>query len=56
MTPTIDPCRGFSVITSVVDTVDTGVNDTGEQLLPVTMAPVINLSPVTTTPVNNYRQ
>jgi hypothetical protein len=38
-----------------------GINDTGEQLSPVTTALAINLlpvsmTPVTTTPVNNYRR
>jgi hypothetical protein len=45
--PAINPCQGLSVMAGLVDTGDkfiTGVNDTGEQL-----------SPVTTTPVNNYR-
>jgi hypothetical protein len=30
-----------------------GVNDTGEQVSPVTTALTINLLPVSTTPVNN---
>jgi hypothetical protein len=33
-----------------------GVNDTGEQLSPVTTALPINLLPVSTTTVNNDRQ
>jgi hypothetical protein len=32
------------------------INDTGEQLWPLTMTPVINFSPISTTPVNNDRQ
>ncbi len=43
---------GFSVIPGVIDTSDkfiTGVNDTGDQLSPVTMTPAINLLPVTRT-------
>jgi hypothetical protein len=38
-TPTINPCHGFSVIASVVDTGDKfigGDNNTGKQLSPVT--------------------
>jgi hypothetical protein len=42
------------VIAGVVDT-GNGVEDTSEQLSPVTRSPTINLSPVTTTPINNYR-
>jgi hypothetical protein len=48
MTLANNPCHGFSVIAGVVDTGHkflTGVNETCEQL-----------SLVTTTPVNNYRQ
>jgi hypothetical protein len=55
----INPCHGFSVIAGVIDTDDkfiTGVNDTSEQLSPVTTTLAINLSLVTTTPVNNYRR
>ncbi len=41
------------MIASIVDTHDKfitgGVNDTGEQLLPVTMTPAINVLPVTRT-------
>jgi hypothetical protein len=33
-----------------------GINDTGEQLSPVTTALAINFSPVSTSPVNNYRR
>jgi hypothetical protein len=33
-----------------------GITDTGEQLSPVTTAMVINLLPVSTTPVNNDRR
>jgi hypothetical protein len=44
---------GFSLIDGVVDTGDKfitgGVNDTGEQLLPVTTTPAINVLPVTRT-------
>jgi hypothetical protein len=41
------------------DTVDkffAGINDTGEQLSPVTTALAINLMPVSMTPVNNDRR
>jgi hypothetical protein len=44
--PVINPCQGFSVIGSVVDTGNkfiTNVVDTVEQLLPLTMIPAINL-------------
>jgi hypothetical protein len=54
-----NPCHGFLVIAGVVDTGNkflTGVNDTGQQLLPVTATPAINLSQVTTTPMNSYRR
>jgi hypothetical protein len=47
-TPANNPCHKFSVIAGDVDTGDkfiAGDNSTGEQL-----------SPVTTTPVNNYRR
>jgi hypothetical protein len=33
-----------------------GINNTGEQLSPVTTALAINLLPVSTTPVNNDRR
>jgi hypothetical protein len=52
--PDINPCPGFSVIPSVVDTGDKfiiGDNDTGEQLSSVTKTPAISLFLVTTTPV-----
>ncbi len=52
MTPAINPCHGFSVIASVVDTGDkfiTGVNNTGKQLSLVTMTLAINLLPMTRT-------
>jgi len=52
MTPAINPCHGFSVIASVVDTGDifiTGVNNTGEQLSLVTTTLAINLLPMTRT-------
>jgi hypothetical protein len=45
--PVINPCHGFSVIASVVDTGDkfiTGVNDTGEQLSPLTTTPALGES------------
>jgi hypothetical protein len=57
-TPANIPCHRFSVIAGVIDTGDkflTGVNDTGEQLSLVTTATALILSPVTMTPVNNYR-
>ncbi len=38
------------------DTFFAGLNDTGEQLSPVTAELVINLLPVSTTPVNNDRR
>jgi hypothetical protein len=46
-------CPGLSVIAGVADT-GNRVEDTSEQLTPVTTTPTINLSPVTTTPMNNY--
>jgi hypothetical protein len=49
-TPVNNPCHGFSVIGGVFDTGDkfiTTVNDTGEQLSPVTTTLAINLCPVT---------
>ncbi len=49
MTPAINPCHGFSVITSVVDTGDKFIVDTGDQLSAVTTTLAINLSPVTRT-------
>jgi hypothetical protein len=54
--PAINPCPGFSVIASVVDTVDKfivgdGDNDTGEQLLSVTKTLAISLFLVAMTPV-----
>jgi hypothetical protein len=63
LTPAINLCHGFSVITGVVDTGeqfiagdnDTGDNfiavdnDNGEQLSPVTTTPAINLLPMTRT-------
>ncbi len=42
--------------TSTGDKFIASINDTGEQWSPVTMTPVINLSPVSTTLVNNYRR
>jgi hypothetical protein len=33
-----------------------GINNTGEQLLPVTTALAINFSLVSTSPMNNYRR
>jgi hypothetical protein len=50
---------GYSVIGGVVDTGDkfiTGVVDNAEQLSAVTMTPTINLSPLSTTLVNNDRR
>ncbi len=44
LTSAFNPCRGFSVIASVVDTSDKFI--TGVQLSPVTSTPAINLSPV----------
>jgi hypothetical protein len=48
LTPAINLCHGFSVIAGVVDT--------GEQFITGTTTPAITLSPVTMTPVNNYRR
>jgi hypothetical protein len=58
MTPAINPFHGFSVIAGIINTgitsdIDTvnkfiaGDNDTNKKYLPVTLTPVINLSPVT---------
>jgi hypothetical protein len=33
-----------------------GINNTGEQLSPVTTSLAINFSPVSTSPVNHYRR
>ena len=55
----INLCHGFSVIGRVVDTGEqfiTGDNDTSKNFVAVTTTPAITLSPVTTTPVNNYRR
>ncbi len=41
----INLCHRFSVIGSVVDTGDKFINDTGEQLSPVTTTPAITLFP-----------
>jgi hypothetical protein len=64
-TPANNPCHGFSVIAGAIDTGDKFL--TGEQLLPgdnnigdkfiaSDNDTVEQLSPTTTTPVNNYRR
>jgi hypothetical protein len=58
-TQTINLFHKFSVIGGVIDTGDkfiTGVIDTAEQFSPVTMTPVINLSGVSMTLLNNDRR
>jgi hypothetical protein len=55
-TPAINLYHRFSFIGSVVDTGDKFITGDAEQWSPVTMTPMINFSPVSTTPVNNcYR-
>jgi hypothetical protein len=59
LTPAINLCHGFSVIAGVVDTGEqfiTGDNNTGNNFVAGDTTPAITLSPVTTTPVNNYRR
>ncbi len=72
LTPAINLCHGFSLIGGATvllipainfagdnDTDDKffiGINDTGEQLSPVTTALAVNFSLVSTSLVNNYRR
>jgi hypothetical protein len=59
VTPENNPCHGFSVIAEVVDTSDkflTCDNDTGDRFIAGDNDTGEQLSPVTTTLVNNYRQ
>jgi hypothetical protein len=59
MTPAINLFHGFSVIGGVVDTGNkfiTGVIDTAEQFSLVTTTPVINLSGLSMTLLNNDRR
>jgi hypothetical protein len=59
MTPAINLFHGFSVIGGVVDIGNkfiTGVIDTAEQFSPVTTTPVINLSGLSMTLLNNDRR
>ncbi len=70
LTPAINLCHGFSVIAGVVDTGEqfitgdndtgknfvAGDNDTGDNFVAGDNDTAITLSPVTTTPVNNYRR
>jgi hypothetical protein len=59
LTPAINLCHGFSVIAGVVDTGEqfiTGDNDTGNNFVAGDNHTGDNFSPVTTTPVNSFRQ